>query len=160
MSGSTDSGRRAPIRLLVAAILGVATLFLGLALASYTQTDPSFSTAAGGEVANWMGAPGAYAADGALFLFGAGREKRLYAVPPHTLVEPLEFEDVKFHVENFEDVLCASSGEGDAFLDEIYENQNEGAKFVINDSNFLDKVLEGKRPPQTPHQYWQPKRRL
>ncbi len=53
-----------------AAVLGVATLFLGLALVSYTQTDPSFSTAAGGEVANWMGAPGAYAADGALFLFG------------------------------------------------------------------------------------------
>jgi S-DNA-T family DNA segregation ATPase FtsK/SpoIIIE len=53
-----------------AAVLGVATLFLALALVSYTQTDPSFSTAAGGEVANWMGAPGAYAADGALFLFG------------------------------------------------------------------------------------------
>lgn len=90
----------------------------------------------------------------ALFLFGAGREKRLYAVPPHTKVAPLEFDDVKFHVENFDDVTCASSGEGDAFLDEIYENQSEGAKFVINDSNFLDKVLEGERPPQTEHAYW------
>ena len=72
----------------------------------------------------------------ALFLFGAGREKRLYAVPPHTQVEPLEFDDVKFHVEDFD------------------ENQSEGAKFVINDSNFLDKVLDDQRPPQTEHVYW------
>ena len=45
-------------------------LFLVLALASYHQTDPSASTAAGGEVLNWMGAPGAFVADQALFLFG------------------------------------------------------------------------------------------
>ena len=45
-------------------------LFLGLALASYHQTDPSVSTAAGGAVANWMGAPGAWAAERMLFAFG------------------------------------------------------------------------------------------
>ena len=49
--------------------------FLGLALASYAQTDPSVSTAAasaaeGGAVANWMGAPGAWAAERMLFVFG------------------------------------------------------------------------------------------
>ncbi len=44
--------------------------FLGLALASYHQTDPSISTAAGGAVANWMGAPGAWAAERMLFAFG------------------------------------------------------------------------------------------
>jgi S-DNA-T family DNA segregation ATPase FtsK/SpoIIIE len=53
-----------------AAVLGAATLFLALALVSYTQTDPSLSTAAGGEVRNWMGRAGAYAAERALFLFG------------------------------------------------------------------------------------------
>ncbi|HEY6814303.1 MAG TPA: DNA translocase FtsK 4TM domain-containing protein [Croceibacterium sp.] len=53
-----------------AAVLGAATLFLSLALVSYTQTDPSLSTAAGGEVRNWMGLPGAFAAERALFLFG------------------------------------------------------------------------------------------
>ena len=48
-----------------------AMAFLALALASYTQTDPSLSTAAGGGmVENWMGAPGAWAADAALLLFG------------------------------------------------------------------------------------------
>ena len=45
-------------------------LFLGLALASYAQTDASASTAAGGQVANWMGAPGAWAAERMLFVFG------------------------------------------------------------------------------------------
>lgn len=34
-----------------------------------------------------------------LSLFGAGREKRIYAIPPHTDVEPLTFDDVPFEVE-------------------------------------------------------------
>lgn len=34
-----------------------------------------------------------------LSLFGAGREKRVYAIPPHTDVEPLTFDDVDFEVE-------------------------------------------------------------
>jgi len=45
-------------------------LFLALSLASYHQTDPSFSTAADGAVQNWMGPGGAWLADGALTLFG------------------------------------------------------------------------------------------
>ena len=53
-----------------ALLLYGAALFLTLALATYHQTDPSGSTAAGGQVLNWMGAPGAWAADQALFLFG------------------------------------------------------------------------------------------
>jgi S-DNA-T family DNA segregation ATPase FtsK/SpoIIIE len=45
-------------------------LFLGLALVSYHQTDPSASTAAGGVVQNWMGPVGAWVADSVLILFG------------------------------------------------------------------------------------------
>jgi alpha-D-ribose 1-methylphosphonate 5-phosphate C-P lyase len=55
----------------------------------------------------------------ALFLFGAGREKRLYAVPPHTRVVPLEFEDYRFEVESFAGKACARCGATDAFLDEV-----------------------------------------
>ncbi len=45
--------------------------FLSLSLASYTQTDPSPSTAAAAnEVSNWMGVWGAWAADRVLFAFG------------------------------------------------------------------------------------------
>lgn len=53
-----------------AAILIAALVFLALALATYNQTDPSGSTAAGGPAKNWMGDPGAWVADRAFFLFG------------------------------------------------------------------------------------------
>lgn len=53
-----------------ALVLLAGMAFLGLALLSYTQTDPSASTAAGGPVQNWMGLPGAWFAERALFLFG------------------------------------------------------------------------------------------
>ncbi len=53
-----------------ALLLFAAMAFLALALVSYHQTDPSSSTAAGGTVLNWMGAPGAWVADLALLGFG------------------------------------------------------------------------------------------
>ena len=53
-----------------AGLLLLAMVFLALALVSYHQTDPSWSTAAGGPPANWMGLPGAWVAERALFLFG------------------------------------------------------------------------------------------
>ena len=58
------------LELAAAIVLFGSAVFLALALVSYHQTDPSASTAAGGAVANWMGAPGAWAAERALFLFG------------------------------------------------------------------------------------------
>ncbi len=54
-----------------AGLLLAAAVFLALALISYTQTDPSPSTAADpAQVANWMGAPGAWVADRVLLIFG------------------------------------------------------------------------------------------
>ena len=53
-----------------AVLLFAAMFFLALSLISYHQTDPSSSTAAGGDIRNWMGAPGAWVADAALLLFG------------------------------------------------------------------------------------------
>src|SRR6202008_313095 len=46
----------------------------------------------------------------ALQLFGAGREKRIYAVPPYTSVESLAFEDHPFEVQRWKDAcaLCGS----------------------------------------------------
>ncbi len=82
-----------------------------------------------------------------LHVFSAGREKRIYCVPPWTRVEPLEFEDIKFRVEEFRDIVCAASRGDRAFMDEIYESENS-RKHVINDSNFLEKVRAGVRPPQ------------
>lgn len=82
-----------------------------------------------------------------LYLFGAGREKRIHAIPPHTTVEPLEFDDVKFRVEEFRGIVCSASGEDRAFMDEIFDDEGR-RKHVINDSNFLDKLKTGHRPPQ------------
>src|SRR6478735_1004831 len=51
------------LQLTSAVALYFASGFLFLALVSYHQTDPSFSTAANGPPLNWMGYPGAWAAD-------------------------------------------------------------------------------------------------
>ena len=51
-----------------ALILGA--LALALALASYTRSDAALNTAAGGAIANWLGATGAWMSDLALTLFG------------------------------------------------------------------------------------------
>ncbi|MDO7835788.1 DNA translocase FtsK 4TM domain-containing protein [Sphingobium sp. HBC34] len=56
--------------LIGAIALIVATLFLALALLSYTPSDPSLMTVAGDGVANIMGPPGAWTADIMLLLFG------------------------------------------------------------------------------------------
>lgn len=88
----------------------------------------------------------------ALHLFGAGREKRLYAVPPYTIVEPLEFEDLKFHTEDFDGIACARTGYRKAFLDELF--LDDGSKrYEINDSNFLDKLQAGMAPNQHQNKY-------
>lgn len=74
-----------------------------------------------------------------LFLFGAGREKRLYAVPPHTVVEPLEFDDFKFRVEDFSGRRCARCGAGDTYLNELYDSATGHKIYVCSDSGYCDK---------------------
>jgi alpha-D-ribose 1-methylphosphonate 5-phosphate C-P lyase len=56
--------------------------------------------------------------DGAPFLslFGAGREKRIYAIPPDTSVEPMTFEDVPFEVETTPGAACAHCGSVESYL--------------------------------------------
>ncbi|WP_205479817.1 FtsK/SpoIIIE family DNA translocase [Sphingomonas arenae] len=54
-----------------ALLLGLA-IALAVALITHSNNDPSWSTAAGGPPSNWVGAPGAYASDLLLMLFGLG----------------------------------------------------------------------------------------
>jgi S-DNA-T family DNA segregation ATPase FtsK/SpoIIIE len=62
---------RRTLRMTGAAALLLGMVFFALALISYTQTDPSPSTAASGEeIGNWMGTSGAWLADRVLFVFG------------------------------------------------------------------------------------------
>jgi alpha-D-ribose 1-methylphosphonate 5-phosphate C-P lyase len=74
-----------------------------------------------------------------LFLFGAGREKRIYAIPPHTRVEPLEFEDYGFRVENFGGKTCHRCGAADTFLDELIDDDSGQRRYTCSDSGHCDK---------------------
>jgi alpha-D-ribose 1-methylphosphonate 5-phosphate C-P lyase len=70
----------------------------------------------------------------ALQLFGAGREKRLYAVPPYTEVRSLDFEDHPFEAQRWDDV-CGLCGADDSFLDEVILDDQGGRMFVCSDSD-------------------------
>lgn len=74
-----------------------------------------------------------------LFLFGAGREKRIYAVPPHTPVEPLEFEDYRFRVEDFRGRACERCGATDVYLDEIIDDISGRRLYFCSDTGYCDK---------------------
>lgn len=71
----------------------------------------------------------------ALQLFGAGREKRIYAVPPYTPVKSLDFEDHPFEIQQWES-QCAVCGSDSSFLDEIVVNDNNERMFVCSDSDY------------------------
>lgn len=71
----------------------------------------------------------------ALQLFGAGREKRIYAVPPYTDVKSLDFEDHPFEIQQW-DQDCALCGADDTFLDEIVTDDQGGRMYVCSDSDY------------------------
>jgi len=70
----------------------------------------------------------------ALQLFGAGREKRIYAIPPYTRVRSLDFDDHPFEVQTW-DQPCALCGATDTFLDEIILDDQGGRMFACSDSH-------------------------
>ncbi|MGR4066578.1 alpha-D-ribose 1-methylphosphonate 5-phosphate C-P-lyase PhnJ [Billgrantia sp. C5P2] len=71
----------------------------------------------------------------ALLLFGAGREKRLYAIPPHTRVESLDFEDHPFEIQRWEQ-RCALCDSDASFLDEVITDDAGGRMFVCSDTDY------------------------
>lgn len=73
----------------------------------------------------------------ALQLFGAGREKRIYAVPPYTAVESLGFEDYPFEIQRW-DAPCELCGSKDSFLDEVITDDRGGRIFVCSDSDYCE----------------------
>jgi alpha-D-ribose 1-methylphosphonate 5-phosphate C-P lyase len=71
----------------------------------------------------------------ALQLFGAGREKRIYAIPPYTDVRPLDFEDHAFRATRAPHA-CALCGARQSYLDEVVTDDRGGRMFVCSDSDF------------------------
>lgn len=70
----------------------------------------------------------------ALQLFGAGREKRIYAVPPYTDVVSLDFEDHPFELPTWEHA-CAMCGDSSTFLDEVILDDQGNRMFVCSDTD-------------------------
>ena len=81
----------------------------------------------------------------ALQLFGAGREKRIYALPPYTRVRSLDFEDHPFQVQSW-DKPCALCGAEGSYLDEVILDDQGERMFVCSDTDFCaDRREEGHR---------------
>lgn len=76
----------------------------------------------------------------ALQLFGAGREKRIYAIPPYTPVRSLDFEDHPFEVQRWPHA-CALCGATDSFLDEMIVDDEGSRLFVCSDSDYCGERL-------------------
>jgi alpha-D-ribose 1-methylphosphonate 5-phosphate C-P lyase len=71
----------------------------------------------------------------ALQLYGAGREKRIYAVPPHTPVRSLDFDDHPFEVESWSE-CCALCGSRESFLDEMIVDDAGKRMFICSDTDW------------------------
>jgi alpha-D-ribose 1-methylphosphonate 5-phosphate C-P lyase len=73
----------------------------------------------------------------AIQLFGAGREQRIYALPPHTKVVSLDFEDHPFDPSKAPHP-CALCGADGSYLDEIVTDDAGGRMFVCSDTDFCE----------------------
>ncbi len=70
----------------------------------------------------------------ALQLFGAGREKRIYAVPPYTDVRSLDFDDHPFRPVRAPHA-CALCGADDSYLDEVVTDDRGTRMYVCSDTD-------------------------
>ena len=83
----------------------------------------------------------------ALQLFGAGREKRIYALPPYTGVKSLDFDDYPFEVNTFAEPcgLCNATG---VYLDEVILDDAGSRMFVCSDTDHCEcRRSEGHQGP-------------
>jgi alpha-D-ribose 1-methylphosphonate 5-phosphate C-P lyase len=84
----------------------------------------------------------------ALQLFGAGREKRIYAVPPYTRVESLAFDDHPFEVQRW-NAVCALCGSATSYLDEVITDDAGGRMHMCSDTDYCgarQAAAAGDRP--------------
>jgi alpha-D-ribose 1-methylphosphonate 5-phosphate C-P lyase len=75
-----------------------------------------------------------------LYLFGAGREKKIYAIPPHTSVVSLAFDDVPFEKESFKGKKCRLCGSENTYLDEIFDSDTGEKYYQCSDTSYCKEV--------------------
>lgn len=73
----------------------------------------------------------------AIQLFGAGRESRIYAVPPYSDVVSLDFEDHPF-VASKADHDCDLCSASSSYLDEVITDDAGSRMFVCSDTDFCN----------------------
>lgn len=80
-----------------------------------------------------------------LILLGAGREKKIYAVPPYTDVVSIDFEDYPFETESFSGAACRMTGLTDVFLDELQDEKTGESYYLTNDQSYMLEVLNAQQ---------------
>ncbi|MBC7133939.1 Alpha-D-ribose 1-methylphosphonate 5-phosphate C-P lyase [Pseudoruegeria aquimaris] len=86
----------------------------------------------------------------AIQLFGAGREQRIYAIPPYTRVVSLDFEDHPFEASKA-DHPCDLCGAEDSYLDEVIIDDAGNRMFVCSDSDYCaSRQAQGHRGRLSP----------
>lgn len=73
----------------------------------------------------------------ALQLFGAGREQRIYAIPPYTKVVSLDFDDYPFDPSKAVHA-CALCGAENSYLDEVIVDDEGNRMFVCSDTDYCE----------------------
>lgn len=73
----------------------------------------------------------------AVQLYGAGREKRIYAIPPYTTVKNLDFDDHPFSIQTWSG-CCSLCGSTTSYLDEVITNNKGGRIFLCSDTDYCN----------------------
>ncbi|MDQ0271842.1 alpha-D-ribose 1-methylphosphonate 5-phosphate C-P-lyase PhnJ [Cytobacillus purgationiresistens] len=89
----------------------------------------------------------------ALILLGAGREKKIYAVPPFTDVRSLAFDDYPFKVESFSGKQCRLCGTSDVFLDEVLAADTGEVSYQCNDTSYCMERLNQAEKAEVENNY-------
>lgn len=72
----------------------------------------------------------------ALILLGAGREKKIYAIPPYTKVRSLDFDDYPFEIEDVVGRRCRICGSQDVYFDEFVDEETGETYYQCNDTGY------------------------
>lgn len=83
-----------------------------------------------------------------LTLFGAGREKRIYAVPPYTDVVPIQFDDYSFPAAKNVGKCCSLCGSTDSYLESSVDVSTGERVYRCSDTSYCNhrrKMIREKR---------------
>lgn len=79
-----------------------------------------------------------------LILLGAGREKKIYAIPPYTKITSLAFDDYPFKVEDFQGKKCRLCGAEKVYMDELVDEKTKETYYQCNDTSYcLSRLNKG-----------------